>query len=60
MATEPKFETRKDARAAGWYSRRHETDAAHVASRERYQTKRGRSARIRRAQERLAAAESVA
>jgi hypothetical protein len=31
---EPKFARAEDARKAGWFSRRHKTDAAHVATRE--------------------------
>lgn len=46
------YATRKEALAAGWHSRRHETDEAHTAAREQYQATRGRAARVRRAQER--------
>jgi hypothetical protein len=38
---------------AGQFSRRHHTDEAHVAARERYRYERGPAARRRRAQERL-------
>jgi hypothetical protein len=37
----------------GWHSRRHRTDAEHVAARERYQAEHGPAARRRKAQERL-------
>lgn len=41
-------------KAPGQFSRRHHTDEAHIASRERYQSERGPAARRRRAAERLA------
>lgn len=42
----------KEARKHGWHSRRHETNEAHTAARERWRSERGREARQKRAQER--------
>ena len=50
--TVPRFLTHKEARLAGWFSRRHETDQAHREARERYVRERGVEARRRRARER--------
>lgn len=50
--TQPRFATSKDAKEAGWHSRRHRTREAQDAARERYQDERGRKARQRRAVER--------
>lgn len=48
------FTTRKEAREAGWFSRRHRTSDAHFASVSAYESRRGRQARRRRADERNA------
>ena len=55
MSTEPKFATSRDAKAAGWYSRRHEVSDAHFESRARYQEKARPAARIARRKRRSAA-----
>jgi hypothetical protein len=52
--TEPKFLTSKDAKAAGWFSRRHESADAHLESRARYQEKARPAARIARRKRRSA------
>jgi hypothetical protein len=52
--SEPKFLTSKEAKAAGWFSRRHETNEAHVESRARYQEKARPAARIARRKRRSA------
>lgn len=52
--TEPKFQTAKEAQNAGWYSRRHPTSDAHVATREHYAENRGKAGRIKRTRERTA------
>lgn len=49
-ATLPRFFTAE--KPAGQFSRRHRTDEAHVAARERYQRERGPAARRRKAVER--------
>lgn len=50
------FETAKDARAAGWFSRRHETEEAHAAS---TMTARERKAQRRREAETRAEARAL-
>lgn len=30
MSTEPKFKTAREAKEAGWFSRRHQTNKAHL------------------------------
>jgi hypothetical protein len=50
--TESRYPTSKQAKAAGWHSRRHETNHAQTEARENYQRNRGRKARQRRAMER--------
>jgi len=47
--TRPRFATHKEAVAAGWFSRRHETDAEHRAARAKWQAEHGKKARQRRA-----------
>lgn len=37
--TTPRYATHKEARAAGWFSRRHRSDEAHREAREKYKTK---------------------
>ena len=50
--TKPRFATSKEAKHAGWFSRRHETRDAHDEARKTYQAERGKKARKRRADER--------
>ena len=35
MSTSPKFKTKEDAKKAGWFSRRHQTNAEHLIAREK-------------------------
>ena len=35
MSTESKFNTREEAKAAGWFSRRHETSKEHLAAKKK-------------------------
>lgn len=49
------FRTAKEARDAGWFSRRHQTPDANTAARERYQRKAKPAARIERGRRRRAA-----
>lgn len=53
--TLPTYRTRKEAREAGWFSRRHETADANREAREEYQAKAKPAARIERRKRRLAA-----
>lgn len=46
------YTTRKEAKEAGWFSRRHKTSSPHYAAVAKYEEMRGRAARVRRAQER--------
>jgi hypothetical protein len=48
------FTNRKDAREAGWFSRRHRTSEKHLASTEAWKLNRGPAARRRRAERRVA------
>jgi hypothetical protein len=50
--TKPVFLTHKEAEAAGWFSRRHETADAHRQASTTYKATRGKEARRRRASER--------
>jgi len=49
------YESQKEAKANGWYSRRHATRAEQDAARELYQQNHGKAARRRRAEERRVA-----
>lgn len=57
MARRP--DTSESSKPAGWFSRRHQTNEAHVTSVARYQAKSGKEARIIRAQQRKEAAEKT-
>lgn len=46
------FSKRKEAKEAGWFSRRHRTSEAHIESTAAYRFRRGHLARIARANER--------
>ena len=39
MSIPPKFKTRQEAQKNGWYSKRHPTNAEHLANRERLKVK---------------------
>jgi len=50
--TQPKFTRSQEAKAAGWFSRRHETNGPMLAAREWWAEHRSKEARQRRAAER--------
>ena len=52
--TQPKFQTSRKAKEAGWFSRRHETNAANREARERWFATKSKDARRARAEERAA------
>lgn len=37
MSTKSKFKTTKEAKAAGWFSRRHETSKKHLEAKKKYE-----------------------
>lgn len=41
MSIEPKYKSHTQAKAAGWYSRRHDTNEAAQASKEKMRIKKG-------------------
>lgn len=43
MSIEPKYKDHAAAKAAGWHSRRHETDVEAKVSKEKMRVKKGRS-----------------
>lgn len=53
--TDPMFTTRKEALAAGWFSRRHRTSEPHRESVSAWRKTHGKAARKRRADARAAA-----
>jgi len=50
--TKPTFSESRDAKAAGWFSRRHQTSDAHREATAKYHEEHGKQARRRRAEER--------
>lgn len=50
--TRPKFPTAAEAKKAGWFSRRHETDREHKETQLFWRENKGRAGRIKRARER--------